>query len=76
LTSVGVAPAGLLLADLATVRMFNKIAMGVVLDAIRSVSSRPQYREFQVIEGNAGRRGELSPGVTRELALALKGKMR
>jgi hypothetical protein len=76
LESAGVAPARLLLADPATVRMFNKVAMDVVLDTIRSVSSRPPYREFQAIERNAGRRGELSPGVTRELALALKEKMR
>jgi hypothetical protein len=75
LESAGIAPAGLLLADPATVRMFNKVAMDVVLDTIRSVSSRPPYREFQAIERNAGRRGELSPGVTRELALALKEKM-
>jgi hypothetical protein len=76
LKSVGVAPAELRLADPVTVRMFNRIAMGVVLDTIRSVSNRPQYREFQAIERNAGRRGELPPGVTRELALALKEKMR
>jgi hypothetical protein len=76
LESAGVAPARLLLADPATVRMFNKVAMDVVLDTIRIVSSRPPYREFQAIERNAGRRGELSPGVTRELALALKEKMR
>jgi hypothetical protein len=76
LESAGVAPAGLLLADPATVRMFNRVAMDVVLDTIRSVSSRPPYRKFQAIERNAGRRGELSPGMTRELALALKEKMR
>ena len=50
--------------------------MDVVLYTIRSVSSRPPYREFQAIERNAGRRGELPPGVIRELALALKEKMR
>jgi hypothetical protein len=76
LESAGIAPAGLLLADPATVRMFNKVAMDVVLDTIRGVSSRPPYREFQAIERNAGRRGELPPGMTRELALALKEKMR
>jgi hypothetical protein len=73
---VGVDPAGLLLADPTTVRTFDKIAARVVLDTIHGVSSRPQYREFQAIEHNAGRHGNLPPRVTRELALALKEKMR
>jgi hypothetical protein len=76
LKSVGVDPAGLLRADPATVRAFRKIAARIVLDTIHSVSHRAQYREFQAIERNAGRRGELPLGVTRELALALKEKMR
>jgi hypothetical protein len=76
LNSLGVDPARLLLGDPAVVRSLNRHASRVVLEAIRSVSSRPAYGEFKAIDAKAGTPGELPPAVIRAVAAALLDKMR
>ena len=55
-------------------RIFKKAASLTVLDAIRSVSDRPGFREFKAIEAHAPGRGAL-PSVVRAVAIALLDKV-
>lgn len=75
LNSIGVDRAELLLADPTTVRIFNKGALRLVLNTIHGLTARPAYREFKIIESNAGARGQLRPAVIRDVASTLVGKL-
>jgi hypothetical protein len=76
LLSVGVEPAELRRGDPATVRIINRAASRILLDAIRGVSDRPAFAEFKAIELQLAARGELPGGVIRALAIALLAKTR
>ncbi len=80
LLSVGVEPSKLLRGDPGAVRTFEKAASLAVLDAIRSWSDRPGFREFKAIEAHAAanptERGALPPAVVRAVAIAMLDKMR
>lgn len=76
LISVGVDPTGLFLGEPTAVRVFNRNASRIVLEAVRETSSRSAYREFKAIEAHARTHGELQPDIARALAIALLDKMR
>jgi hypothetical protein len=76
LLSVGVEPIELLRGEPAAGRIFDRVALRALLDAIRDMSDRPAFAEFKAIEIHAAARGELPRGVIRPLAIALLDKMR
>ena len=71
LASAGVDPAALLRADPAALKAFEKSAARLVIETVRSLATRPAYRELKPLGGSA-----LQRTVTRDIAFALITKMR
>lgn len=71
LASAGIDPDALVRADPAALKAFERSGARLVTETVRSLATRPAYRELKPLGGSA-----LQRSVVRDIALALVAKMR